>query len=183
LILTCVAGAAGVRAQPRPIDVHSSTITVRVAKSGALAAFGHNHEIAAPIASGAVDTKARHVEFRTNAASLEVRDPKGSDKDRAEIQKTMLGAEVLDSGRYSEIVFRSTRGDPAGARAWQVLGELTLHGQTRPVTAEVKETGGHYVGSAQLRLTDFGIQPIRVAGGAVRVKDEIRIDFDIQLTH
>ena len=35
-----------------------------------------------------------------------MRDPKVSDKDGAEIQTTMLGPEVLDSGRFPEIVGR-----------------------------------------------------------------------------
>ena len=36
------------------------------------------------------------------------------------------------------------------------------------------------VGSARLRQTEFGIKPPKIAGGTVRVKDEIRLDFDIQ---
>jgi polyisoprenoid-binding protein YceI len=63
-----------------------------------------------------------------------------------------------------------------------VHGTLTLHGQTQPVTVEVKENSGHFAGHALLKLTDFGIKPIRIAGGTVKVKDEIRIEFDIQLT-
>jgi hypothetical protein len=30
-----------------------------------------------------------------------------------------------------------------------------------------------------LRQTDYGIAPISVAGGTVKVKDELKIDFDI----
>ena len=71
--------------------------------------------------------------------------------------------------------------EPAGAGSWSVHGELTLHGQTRPVAVEVREKSGHYVGTARLKQTDFGIKPIKIAGGTVRVKDEVRIDFDIQL--
>jgi hypothetical protein len=31
------------------------------------------------------------------------------------------------------------------------------------------------------KLTEFGIEPVKVAGGSIRVKDEIRIEFDVQL--
>jgi polyisoprenoid-binding protein YceI len=168
------------RAESRPIDTEKSVMTVRVYKSGVLSAFGHDHEIAAPIAAGTVDASARHVELRIRAASLRVRDTKGSEKDHAEIQKTMLGPDVLDSERYAEIVFRSTSAESAGEGAWQVRGELTLHGTTKPVVVEVKDNGGHYVGTANLKQSDYGIQPVKVAGGTVRVKDEIRIEFDIQ---
>src|SRR3954452_4953332 len=126
-------------AQSRPIDREKLTMTIRVYKSGVLWAFGHDHEIAAPVRSGTVDAAAHHVELRTNAASLRVRDPKTSEKDRAEIQKAMLGPEVLDSERHTEIAFRSTAAEPAGEGAWQVRGELTLHGATRPVVVEVRE--------------------------------------------
>jgi polyisoprenoid-binding protein YceI len=110
-----------------------------------------------------------------------VRDPKVSEKDRGEIEKTMLGPEVLDAGRYPEIVFRSTAAEPTGTGSWKVQGTLTLHGQTQPVTAEVRENAGRYEGNSLLKLADFGIKPVRIAGGAVKVKDEIRIEFDIQL--
>ena len=56
-----------------------------------------------------------------------------------------------------------------------------LHGATRPVTVNVIEKAGHYTGHAVLRQTEFGMKPLKVAGGAVRVKDEVRIEFDIQL--
>jgi len=163
------------------IDTRTSVMTVRVYKAGMLSAMGHDHEISAPIASGTVDTGAQRAELHVDASALRVRDPKGSEKDRAEIQLTMLGPEVLDSEHHKEIVFRSTSAESAGAGSWKVHGNLTLHGQTRPLTLEVTEKAGHYVGFALLKQTDFGITPIKVAGGTIRVKDEIRIEFDIQL--
>ena len=166
---------------PRAIDTKASTLSVHVGKSGTLSAFGHEHLIAAPIASGTADTASHRVELRVEAAALRVQDPKGSDKDREQIEKTMLGPDVLDTERYHEIVFQSTSVREAGAGAWNVSGNLTLHGATRPVTVEVRERGGHYAGSATIRQSEFGIKPVKVAGGTVKVKDEVKIEFDIQL--
>jgi polyisoprenoid-binding protein YceI len=168
-------------AQQRAIDTGKSVMTVRVYKAGLLSALGHDHEIAAPVADGAVDTTAHRVELHMKAGTLRVGDPKISDKDRAEIQSTMLGPEVLDVERYPEISFRSTGAEPMGSGSWKVHGNLTLHGQTRPVAVEVGERAGHYVGNSRFKQTDFGIKPVRVAGGTIRVKDEIRMEFDIQL--
>jgi len=84
--------------------------------------------------------------------------------------------------KYSEISFQSTKADQSGGGSWKVYGMLMLHGQTKPITVQVSEKNGHYVGQASLKQTDFGIKPIRVGGGAVRVKDELSIEFDIQLT-
>lgn len=185
ILVLCVMSLAWIvsaNAQQRAIDTRKSTLTVHVSKAGLFSALGHNHEIAAPIAHGLVDRTARRVELYTNAGALQVRDPDVSDKDRAQIRTTMLGPQVLDAQRYPEIVFRSTAAEPSGAGSWKVAGTLALHGQSRAVTVEVRETtDGHYVGTSRFKQTDFGITPVRVAGGAVRVKDEIRIDFEIQL--
>lgn len=171
--------AAG--AEQHAIDASKSRITIHAFKSGVFSALGHDHDISAPISTGNVDATARHVEFRIKSSALRVLDPKASEKDRAEIQKTMLGPEVLDSEKYPEIVFRSTGAESAGADSWTVRGTLTLHGQSRPVTVQVRHQDGRYAGSARLKQTDFGITPVKVAGGTIRVKDEVRIEFEIQL--
>ena len=169
-----VMAASAAIAQPRAIDTGKSVMKVRVYKGGLLSGLGHEHEISAPVASGTVDTTALAVELRIDARSLRVADPGISDKDRAEIQSNMTGPKVLDAERFPEIVFR-------GTGAGTVQGGLTLHGQTHAVTVNVREDAGHFTGVARLKQSDFGITPIRVAGGTVRVKDEVQIEFDIQL--
>jgi len=176
-----VLAAAVTSQQPQTIDTQHSVMRVHVSKAGALSAFGHNHVIAAPIAAGKVDPGGKKVELQVDARRMTVEDPKASDKDRAEIQKTMLGPEVLDAARDSRIVFRSTSVAAAGANAWRVSGNLTLHGETRPITVDVKERDDHYIGQSVIKQSDFGIKPVRAAGGAVRTKDEVRVEFDIQL--
>ena len=167
--------------QSKPIDAAHSTMTVHVFKAGMLSAFGHDHEIAAPVAEGSVDAGARKVELRVDASALRVADAKASDKDRGEIQANMVGPEVLDAQNFKEIRFRSKTGEQSAPGAWTVAGDLTLHGQTRPVSVQVREKGGRYSGTCRLNITEFGIKPVKAVGGAVRVKDEVQIDFDIQL--
>jgi polyisoprenoid-binding protein YceI len=144
-------------------------------------AFGHEHEIAAPIREGkfSESESERSVELTVDARQMKVADKDVSDKDRAEIQETMLGPKVLDTGRFPDIHFRSTSVAPAGDGHWKVRGDLTLHGQTRPVSFEVRGQNGHYLGAAQLKQRDFGIEPINVGGGTIKVKDELRVEFDI----
>jgi len=177
--LLMIIGGAGF-AQPRAIDTAKSTMTVLVAKSGVFSMMGHDHEISAPIAKGAVDVTAGTVELQVDAASLRVVDPKASDKDRGEVQRTMLGPEVLDTSHYAAIVFRSTGAEGTNG-SWNVRGNLTLHGQTKPVAFSVRENSGHFTGTARIKQSDFGIKPVSAAGGAVKVKDELQIQFDIQL--
>src|SRR5262245_24914857 len=170
-------------AQNRAIDTGRSTLTVHVAKSGLFAAFAHNHEIEAPIAAGSVTLSApMSVTLRVETAKLRVIDREVSASDRAKIQATMEGVEVLDAPRFSEIVFTSTAVEGGAGDRWTVKGNLTLHGQTHPVSVEVALTGGHYRGSAMLSQRAFGIAPISIGGGTVKVKDELKIDFDIVLS-
>jgi len=177
----CWAWCGLASAQPRAIDTAKSVMTVRVYKAGVFSALGHNHEISAPISGGTVDVTARQVELHARTSALKVLDPGVSEKDRNEIQGTMLGASVLDAPTHPEIVFRSTAAEAAGPGAWKVRGNLTLHGQTHTVDVEVRADGEHYVGTSRFKQTEFGIQPVKVAGGTIRVKDEVRIEFNIQL--
>ena len=156
--LMCV---LGVSAQQHTIDTQKSTLTIHVGKTGIFSGLGHEHEIRAPIHSGTADTGSHPaVEMRVDARALRVIDKGESEKDRAEVQRTMLGPEVLDSERHQEIVFKSTVAEPAGAGRWTVRGNLTLRGQTRAVTVHVTlKDDGRYTGETVVKQTDFGIKP------------------------
>jgi len=175
-----LAGTTG--GEKRTIDTERSRLTVHVGKSGAFSGFGHDHEISAPIARGDVQTsKPLSVLFNVKAAAMKVIDPDESEKDRAEVQKTMLGPDVLDVARYPEIRFVSGQVEVIGDSHWRIHGNLTLHGQTKAIVLETILEKGHYRGSATVLQTNFGITPIKVAGGSIKVKDEVQIEYDIVL--
>jgi polyisoprenoid-binding protein YceI len=178
-ILLC---APGTSAQQRNVDTQKSTLTIHVGKSGAFSGLGHEHEVQAPIRSGTAETGAHPtVEIHVNARDLRVLDKNASDKERAEVQATMLGPEVLDSDQHQEIVFKSTAADSTGEARWTLHGNLMLHGQTHPVTVQVTLQDGHFTGESNVKQTDFGIKPPGKAG--IRAKDEVTIHFDVQLAH
>ena len=171
---------SGMSAQQHNLDTQKSTMTIHVGKTGALSGLGHEHEVRAPIHSGTAETGSHPaVEIYVDARALRVIDKDASEKDRAEVQKTMLGPEVLDSEHHQEIVFKSTAAEAGGHEAWTLHGNLTLRGQTRPVTVHVTLKDGRYTGDATVKQTDFGIKPPGKAG--VRAKDEVRIEFDVRL--
>ena len=177
LVLASLAVASGAE-----IDGARSRITVRVYKTGLFSVLAHNHEISAPIESGEVEQSGSpSVELRVDAHKLRVLDPDASDDTRAQIQRTMEGPEVLDPDHFPEIHFRSTNIEAAGADHWVVHGNLDLHGQTRPVALELVLKDGLYRGSATLKQTAFGITPVSIAGGTVKVKDEVKVEFEIAL--
>jgi hypothetical protein len=43
----------------------------------------------------------------------------------------------------------------------------------------VTREGEAYIGTVSIKQTEFGIQPIKIAGGVVRVKDELKINFKV----
>jgi polyisoprenoid-binding protein YceI len=183
LLLITATGAQQSAPRPaaRPIDNERSTITVRVSKAGLFSPFaGDNHEVSAPIASGTLnDSTNASIVLNIEARKLKVLDPKLPPDKRAEVQETMHSDKVLDSARFPSIQFASAQIRPTGRDKWKVVGNLTLHGETHPVTAEVEQRDGHYLGSATFKQREFGITPVTVAGGTIKVKDEVKIEFDV----
>ena len=161
------------------IDFEHSTMTVHVSRSGLFSFAGDNHEIRAPIASGMLNEATRSVELRVDVRGMRVLDPNLKTDKRAQVQEKMLSPDVLDPDRFPEIEFRSTRAEEKNGNNLSVSGNLTLHGQTRPINVIVVRSQSHYRGSATIKQTDFGIKPISIGGGTIKVKDEVRVDFDI----
>ena len=167
-------------AQDAAIDKQRSTITIHVGKAGLLAVAGHDHTISAPISSGAIrESPTPHVEFTVETAKMTVMpDPKVDAKTQAEIQKDMEEM-TLETRKYPQITFRSSRVDKQAEGQWKVDGDLALHGVTQPIRLTVKRIGDSYVAHTVLKQTTFGIKPISVGGGTIKVKDEVELDFAI----
>jgi polyisoprenoid-binding protein YceI len=171
-----LAGAAMLAAEDKPMDTQRSTITIHVGKAGLFSAAGHEHWVSAPIISGTVGDA--QVEFRVDTAKMAVKpDPKVDAKTQAQIQKDMEEM-TLETAKYPTISFHSTHVEKAGD-GWKVDGTLSLHGVTKPVSVQVTRSGDAYTGRAAIRQTDFAIKPVSVAGGAVKVKNEVEIEFQI----
>jgi polyisoprenoid-binding protein YceI len=176
-LMAVVAAAAG---QDLAIDVQRSTITIHAAKTGLLSAAGHDHSIDAPISSGTIrESPTPRVEFIIETAKISVKpDPKVDAKTQAQIQKDMEEM-TLEPKRFPEIAFRSSHVEKLADGQWKVDGDLSLHGVTKPVSLTVKRAGDSYTAHTILKQTDFGIKPISVAGGMIKVKNEVEIDFQI----
>jgi len=156
-----------------------STITIHVNKSGLFSAFAHNHVVVAPIAQSTLDPRNMTAEITVHSKDLKVTDPGDSDSTRAEIQATMLGPKVLDAAKYAEIHFTSSRIEQTAPEHFRVMGSLDLHGAKQQLVFEVAWVSDHYHGSTKLKQTDFGIQPVSIGGGTVKVKDVVEIEFDV----
>jgi polyisoprenoid-binding protein YceI len=167
-------------AAERALDTQRSTITIHVGKSGLFSAAAHDHTVSAPISSGTVrQSPAPQIEFTVETAKMTVQpDPKIDAKDEAAIQKHMEEM-VLETSQYPQIVFRSSRIEKVADGQWKVDGDLSLHGVTKPVSLVVKQSGEGWTTHTLLKQTDFGIKPISIGGGVIKVKNEVEIDFQI----
>jgi polyisoprenoid-binding protein YceI len=165
-------------AQRLAIDSAKSSVVIRVFKSGLFAGLAHDHTIQAPVATGNIDMHEKSVTLTFNVADIRVLDPGVSDSDRKDIDATMKGPKVLDGAQFPTISFASSSVKTSGDRN-EVTGTLKLHGASREITVPVAWQDGKYTGSVSLKQTDYGITPVKIAGGTVRVKDEITIQFSI----
>lgn len=190
--LVAVFAPCGAAQTTYTIDPAGSTLEIDVYREGLLRALGHDHLVAARDFSGAVQFDSHGVEnssvtLRVATKSLAVMDPGQSEKDRGQVQETMQGDGVLDVARYPEIVFQSNRVENAEKQGdgWRIslAGTLEIHGVRKPAAfpliVRVLPDALSAQGEVFLLQTDFGITPVRVAGGAVKVKDRLRVRFVI----
>jgi polyisoprenoid-binding protein YceI len=172
------------------IDSDMSRFTVRAFATGVLSALGHSPTIAIREFSGeaeffpdSLDQAGLHL--RIKAASLAVTD-NVSDKDRREMERAMNDS-VLEVARYPEICFDSSKVSSSnggnGQYSVNLVGNLSMHGVTNSQTVSVKVTlTGDMLrahGEFPLRQTDYAIKLVSVAGGTLKIKDELKCSFDI----
>lgn len=172
------------------IDPKGSTFTVRAFTTGLLAAFGHNPTIAIPGIEGEIVLDPDAIERSSmrmvvDAASLVVADDI-STKDREEINRRMH-SEVLESDSFPEIVYESSRvsaSKSAEGQYWAAIsGKLTMRGiaHAQPVSARLSVNGStlRATGEFSVRQSDYEIRPVSAVGGTVKLKDELKLSFDI----
>jgi len=145
-----------------------------------LSGAAHDHTVNAPISSGTVrESTAPHIEFTIETAKMTVKPgPRIDAKDQATIQ-THMEEMTLETKKYPEIAFRSTRIERITDGQWKVEGDLSLHGVKKSVSLTVKQTGDSWTTRAVLKQTDFGIKPISIGGGMIKVKNEVEMEFQI----
>ncbi len=108
-----------------------------------------------------------------------------------ELDDTLKSPDFFGAVSYPRIVFKSTGVVKTGERAGDITGELTFHGQSRPVVLSTtwNFTGEHpmsesnvtfqgkwvsgFTATAKFLRSDFGVKR-----GVPLLSDEVRIDID-----
>jgi polyisoprenoid-binding protein YceI len=125
--------------------------------------------------SVAIEVEVESIEVRTGTGGVKPL----TDADRAEIGKT-LREKILQTSRYPTIIFQSTLagGNP---EAFWVEGDLTITGTTQPVTVHGQLADGRTHGSATVTQSTWGIKPYSAFFGALKLRDEVEVEFDLAL--
>jgi polyisoprenoid-binding protein YceI len=167
----------------------SGRLLVNTTRTGLGAKAGHDLTIEVTRWQGhaRVDTAVpanSSVTIQVDVDSFQVRQGTGgvkplTDADRAQISKTLK--QVLHTAQHPTITFRSRRVE-GSAGSFTLDGELTIMGITRPVTIQGGVTDGRVVGGASVVQSRWGIRPYSAFLGALRLSDEVKVDFDVALT-
>ena len=191
LLLTALAFGQS-RTRTYTIVPSESSFRVFVGKTGLFSALAHDHDIGVKSFSGRVvvpesGASGGALEMEVDATSLEVLDTKPSEEDKKKIFSSMHN-EVLESAKHPKITFKSVSVSDVkrtgnDAYSFVVNGDLTLKGVTKriaiPVAATVSPQLLRAAGKYTLKQSDYGIKPFSAAGGTIRVKDEVVVNFDI----
>jgi polyisoprenoid-binding protein YceI len=181
-------------AETYKVDVKASELVVKTWKDGVAAAFAHNHVIQATDFSGelsydAEKPDATKVQVTVQVASLTPDDSALRKKfgetaevgegDRKKVAANMLSPDQLDGAKFPTITFASTSVGKDKKGGMLLLGQLTLHGVTKPVevpvTIAVKD--GQAIGDGKLRFktSDFGVKPYSTGLGSIKNRDEVEL--------
>jgi polyisoprenoid-binding protein YceI len=172
------------------IDKTVSRFTVQAFATGLLSSFGHNPTIEIRDWEGELQFvpetyEKAFVRVTVNTTRLDVLDEMKRD-DRKKLEQTMY-EQVLDVKQFRTAVYESReikveKSENASILA-HVNGALSFHGMTQnlPVDARVQDIGDmlRISGDFTLRQSSFGIKPVSFAGGALRLKDELKFKFEL----
>jgi polyisoprenoid-binding protein YceI len=172
------------------MDPGKSRFQVKATASGMLSAFGHNPTVAIRSFTG-------EAWFRPQApeqSSMRLRIDPGAltisgevnEKDRDEMNRVMK-QDVLETDRYPEIAFEASGTEAAkiteGMYRIALAGKLYMHGVEKdvqfPCNVTVGEDSLRANGEFTIRQTDYRIKLVSVAGGTLKLKDELKFSFDI----
>jgi polyisoprenoid-binding protein YceI len=169
-------------------DPPRSRFTIQAFATGLLAAFAHSPIFAVRDFDGGIRFRNGQVEDLELVIPADALELEGhvSPADRRDIEGRMR-SEVLEPARYPEIRFQSgdVRVAPTSQGRYQLSmgGRLSLHGVTLPhqIDAEllVFSDGLRLRGDGSLRMSEYRIKPVTALGGAIKLKDDLRLAFDI----
>jgi polyisoprenoid-binding protein YceI len=123
-----------------------------------------------------------NMEKSTIKASIDVDSVNTNQEKRDAHLKT---ADFFDAPKFPKMTFASTAWKKTGENEYDVTGDLSLHGVTKPVTLKVKSLGfgpgmkgvqlSGWEAKGSIKRSEFGM-----TGGAPAVGDDVEIEINIE---
>jgi hypothetical protein len=157
------------------IGPSNGSLKVKTGKEGAAAAAGHNLVIGVNSWEATIEGgDSPSIKLTADPGSLEVISGEGgakslSEKDKGDIKKS-IDQKVLGS---SQISFTSTAVDDGSAQ-----GDLSIAGKSQSVSIPISVSDGKISGSYTLTTKDYGIKQFSALFGALKVKEEVTVEFE-----
>jgi len=174
------------------IDAGASLFTVQAFASGIASVVAHSPKFAIRDIVGHAqfvpDTMQQaSVNLNIASASLEIMG-EVTRADRREIERIMFD-EILEKARYPKIEYKSSHVTVSktaeGTYRLSIVGELSLHGTVRGISFEANVVPGEETlraqGSFVIFQSDYGLPLATVAGGSIKLKDELKFSYFILL--
>lgn len=93
--------------------------------------------------------------------------------------------EVLESSSFPKAIFTLKEVIAKGGDGYTLKGTMTLHGVSKPSSFEstMSDEGGklHIKATGMIKMTDFGIKPIKLM--FLTVRDQLDLRVDVTLRH
>jgi polyisoprenoid-binding protein YceI len=165
------------------LDPHHTTVTIRVQHFGLAQYVLRFNKV-----SGALNFNAEAPAQSTITATVDVTSLDTPYTGPRDFDSELQNSSWLDSASFGTATFTSTAVEQTGPGAARVTGDLTLHGQTHPVTFDVNYEGSHsphpmgvqvssigFSASATIQRSQFGINELLPRAGNDGVSDAVEI--------
>lgn len=174
------------------MDLSHTSVNFRVSHLGLSYYTARFTEVDGKLAFDPANPSGQSVTASIDARSLQTNYP-----DPAELDfDTKVEDQFFDAANHPRITFVSTRVEPTGPRTARVIGDLSLHGVTRPVTLAATFNGGYKAGkmdpsgarigfsaTGAFRRSDFGIgYGIPAPGTTMGVGDLVQVTIESEFT-
>jgi len=145
---------------------------------------GHFTKWTAELAYDAADPSRSSVSVSIDTGSIDTREPQRDGH--------LKSPDFLDAEKFPKITFKSTKVERKGDKKYALVGDLTIHGVTKPVTLDVEELGGGkdpwgnqrlgFSAKTKIDRGEFGLKWNQVLEtGGVLVGEHIDVEADVEV--
>jgi polyisoprenoid-binding protein YceI len=175
--------ASTLLAAPYDIDLAHSGLVFKVKHLGISTVAGKFDKFSGTFTFDGKDTTRSKLDVTVDVASVNTQNDKRDTHLRS--------ADFFDAARFPKARFVSKKITPLRDGRFQVVGNLTLRGVTKPVALDVEYTGSvkdpwggeraAFTATAKINRQNFGVKWNQVLdNGGVMVSDEVKLEFEIE---